>query len=137
MALITTKGIYGIIAMYELSKQSDKGSIQIKTISQKTSIPSSYLEQLLNTLKKAGFVESLRGAKGGYLLTQKAENIRIYDILVALEGKISFAEYSLDNKIFEIFSRDIDKKIEEILDTNLSELQKYEDILNNCFTYVI
>jgi Rrf2 family protein len=137
MALITTKGIYGIIAMYELSKQSDKGSIQIKTISQKTSIPSSYLEQLLNTLKKAGFVESLRGAKGGYLLTQKAENIRIYDILVALEGKISFAEYSLDNKIFEIFSRDIDKKIEGILDANLSELQKYEDILNNCFTYII
>ncbi len=137
MALLTTKGIYGLVAMYELSKQNGREPIQIKTISQKTSIPYNYLEQLLNTLKKAGFIESLRGAKGGYLLTKKIENIKVYDILVALEGKLSFAEYPLENKVIKMFFNDIDKRIEKILNVNLSEFQKYENILSDGFIYTI
>lgn len=137
MAFMTTRGVYGLIAIYELSKQNSNEPMQIKTISQKTSIPCNYLEQLLSILRKAGFVESLRGAKGGYLLSKKSEDINIYDILTALEGKLSFAEYSLDNKVFKMFFNDMDKKIEKFLNINLSELRKYEDILNDGFIYMI
>lgn len=137
MPLITTKGVYGLTAMYELSKESGRNPIQIKIIAQRASIPYSYLEQLLNTLKKAELVESIRGAKGGYFLAKKAENIKVFDILVALEGKLIFADYAVENKVFKMFFNDMDRKIKKLLNINLSEFQKYENILNDGFVYMI
>ena len=63
---VSTRARYGVNAVYELAKNFDKGTIAIKTISEKQDIPVQYLEQLIVKLRKAGIVESLRGAKGGY-----------------------------------------------------------------------
>ena len=57
MALISSKGSYGLRAIYEIYLQESKKPIQTKLISQKTGISQNYLEQLLSTLRKAGFVE--------------------------------------------------------------------------------
>ena len=62
--------------------------MQIKDISANASIPQNYLEQLLSKLRRAELVTSTRGARGGYLLAKSAEDIKIVDILVALEDDI-------------------------------------------------
>jgi Rrf2 family protein len=137
MSFITTKGVYGLNAMYELTQGDGVTPMQIKNIAQKAGIPFNYLEQLLNQLRRAGLINSVRGAKGGYLLARTPDRILIYDILVALEGELTFAEYTLDNKILEMFFKDMQNGIEEFLKVPLSEFQKYENILLDGLTYSI
>jgi Rrf2 family protein len=123
--------------MYELTQGDGVTPMQIKSIAQKAGIPFNYLEQLLNQLRRAGLINSVRGAKGGYLLARSPDRILIYDILVALEGELTFAEYTLDNKILEMFFKDMQNGIEEFLKVPLSEFQKYENILLDGLTYSI
>lgn len=137
MALISTKGIYGLCAMYELSNADFMVPMQIKSIAQKTHIPCGYLEQILNQLRKEGVVKSVRGAKGGYILNKSSEEILIYDVLVALEGEVIFATYNLENKVLDMFFNDINKKIKDILYLPLSEFKKYENILFGSLNYTI
>ncbi|MDR0407344.1 MAG: Rrf2 family transcriptional regulator [Campylobacteraceae bacterium] len=137
MSFITTKGVYGLNAMYELMQGDGVTPMQIKNIAQKAGIPFNYLEQLLNQLRRAGLINSVRGAKGGYLLARTPDRILIYDILVALEGELVFAEYTLDNKVLEMFFKDTQNGIEEFLKVPLSEFQKYESILLDGLTYSI
>ncbi|MDR1975654.1 MAG: Rrf2 family transcriptional regulator [Campylobacteraceae bacterium] len=137
MAFITTKGVYGLSAMYELTQGDGVTPMQIKNIAQKAGIPFNYLEQLLNQLRRAGLINSVRGAKGGYILARTPDRILIYDILVALEGELVFAEYTLENKILSMFFDDMQKGIEEFLKIPLSEFQKYANILLGGLTYSI
>lgn len=137
MPLITTKGIYGLSAIYELSKYDRSIAVQIKTIAQSTNISANYLEQLFSVLKKNGFIKSVRGAKGGYMLCKKPSEIKILDILRSLEGGLSFAEYDLENGVLKIFFQNMQQKMEDMLDIPLSEFKNYEATLNNSFIYNI
>jgi len=72
---LSTKGRYGLKAMFELSLTHSKGPVSIKTIAAKQNIPEQYLEQIFSKLKKANLIKSVRGAQGGYLLSRKASEI--------------------------------------------------------------
>jgi len=105
MSLLSTKGMYGLSAMYELSlKKTDKPT-QIKEISASAGIPQNYLEQLLVVLRKAGLVTSIRGAHGGYMLNYDPEDITVADVITTLEGPIA----PVDCVIEEDFCNYIDK----------------------------
>ena len=86
---LSTKGRYGLKAMFELSLNHSKGPVSIKNIAAKQNIPEQYLEQIFSKLKKANLIKSVRGAQGGYLLSRKASEITVYDILTVLEGPVS------------------------------------------------
>jgi len=60
--------------------------MQIRQIAAQQNIPDRYLEQLLATLRRAGFVKSQRGAKGGYLLARSPWQMTLYDIISCIEG---------------------------------------------------
>ncbi len=92
MPLISTKGVYGLTAMYELSKHQEDTPMQIKDISANANIPQNYLEQLLSKLRRAELVKSIRGARGGYILAKSAKEIKIVDILIALEDDIKILD---------------------------------------------
>ena len=66
-----------------------QGYVSIATLAQQQGISESYLEQLIASLKKAGLVESVRGAQGGYALSRKPEDIDVGEVLRALEGSTS------------------------------------------------
>ena len=83
---ISTRARYGINAIYELAKNYDGQTIAIKTISKRQDIPVQYLEQLIVKLRKAGIVDSVRGAKGGYRLAKKPTDITAWDVILCLEG---------------------------------------------------
>ena len=62
---LSTKGRYGLRAMIDLASHEEEGAVSIASISERQNISESYLEQLVRPLRKAGFIESVRGAGGG------------------------------------------------------------------------
>ncbi|MFA5553593.1 MAG: Rrf2 family transcriptional regulator [Phycisphaerae bacterium] len=89
---LSTRTRYGIRAMVELAGNFGQGPLQIKAIGSSQEISVKYLEQLMTILKSGGFIRSIRGARGGYILARPPEQIRLDEIFIALEGSISPAE---------------------------------------------
>ncbi len=137
MPLISTKGVYGLTAMYELSKHEEDTPMQIKEISSNASIPQNYLEQLLSKLRRAELVRSVRGAKGGYILAREPKDIKVLDILVALEGDIRVVDVKAENPILNIFFDESKEQMKKIFDLNLSNLDDYQDKYNEFLHYSI
>ncbi|MET3616679.1 Rrf2 family protein [Peptoniphilus olsenii] len=88
---LSTKGRYGLMAMYNLKENIGKGPIALKDIAKEEHLSESYLEQLFSLLKKNGLVKSVRGAGGGYILAREPKEIAIGEIINALEGDISLS----------------------------------------------
>lgn len=86
---LSTKGRYGLRAMLEIALNDSGTAISIKQISERQQISENYLEQIIATLKKYGFVKSTRGPKGGYFLTEKPQEISVGQILRCLEGNLN------------------------------------------------
>lgn len=124
MAIISTKGAYGLTAMIILAREEDQKLLQIKDIAAKGDIPQNYLEQILVILKKSGLVESIRGANGGYKLSKETKNITVYEILNALECCLAQTDKSKDN-LLQPFWEETQKKIEAVFLLSLSELDEF------------
>ena len=137
MPLVSTKGVYGLTAMYELSKHNDDSPMQIKDISANANIPQNYLEQLLSKLRRADLVKSVRGARGGYTLAKSADEIKIVDILIALEDDIKIVDAKTDNPILNIFFEESKNLTKKIFDITLSSLDEYQDRYNEFLHYSI
>lgn len=73
--------------------QSTPGPTSVRDIAERTAIPQPYLEQILLSLKGAGLVRSKRGVGGGYVLARPASEIRISEILSAVDGPISLGDF--------------------------------------------
>jgi Rrf2 family transcriptional regulator, cysteine metabolism repressor len=86
---VSTRGEYGVRAMVALASHYGSGPMSIATIARESSVPYAYLEQLIAPLRKAGLVESKRGAQGGYLLTRSPENVRIGEVYRVMEGPVA------------------------------------------------
>lgn len=89
---LSTKGRYGLRAMIEIASRQGEGPVTIHLIAEQQGLSERYLEQLLIPLKQAGLVKSVRGAQGGYVLGQNAEDITAGDIIRVLEGPIAPVE---------------------------------------------
>jgi Rrf2 family protein len=86
---LTTKGRYGLRAVVDLAVNTDDEAMALSQIAERQGISINYLEQLIAKLKKAGIVNGIRGAQGGYVLAMPADKISVGDILRALEGDLS------------------------------------------------
>lgn len=86
---VTTKGRYGVNAMVELAACYGHGPVALREIAQRQHIPETYLEQLMNQLRRADLVISIRGAQGGYELSRPPEDISVGAVLYVLEGTMS------------------------------------------------
>jgi Rrf2 family protein len=137
MSLISTKGMYGLSAMYELSLIKSEKPTQIKEISERAKIPQNYLEQILVVLRRAELVTSIRGAHGGYFLAKSADDILVKDIFIALEGNLSISSLEIDNQVLELFYKEQNEKLQSLFDISLSQLQDYQDKLTNQLNYSI
>lgn len=86
---LTTKGRYGLRAVIDLAMYSRENPVALSEVAERQNISISYLEQLVAKLKKAGIVQSTRGAQGGYTLAKQPEQISVGEVLRALEGSLS------------------------------------------------
>ena len=137
MPLISTKGVYGLTAMHELSKHEKESPMQIKEISSNANIPQNYLEQLLSKLRRAELVKSIRGAKGGYILARSPEEINIKDILVALEDDLKIVDTKSQNPILNLFFDDAKTDMNRFFDISLAKLDEYQEQYNEYLHYSI
>lgn len=83
---VTSRHTYGIMAALDLALNYGAGPVQARSIAQRQGIPGRFLEQVLQSMKKAGLVASQRGAQGGYLLARAPEDLSVADIVEALDG---------------------------------------------------
>ncbi|HHF98660.1 MAG TPA: Rrf2 family transcriptional regulator [Candidatus Aerophobetes bacterium] len=133
---LSTKGRYGARAMVDMALHEDQAPILLKDIAKRQGISEKYLEHIITSLKVAGLVKSIRGARGGYILARPASQIKLSHIIRALEGSAAPVECVDDPKLCSrvgiCVTRDvwmkIKEKIEEILESvslkDLAEQQK-------------
>jgi Rrf2 family transcriptional regulator, cysteine metabolism repressor len=86
---VSTKGDYGIRALIELALHYGEGTIQSAEIAARQHIPEPYLDQLLTTLRRAGFIRSVRGPQGGHELVREPSGVNMREVLEALEGSLN------------------------------------------------
>lgn len=86
---ISTRGRYALRLMVDIGLHDAEGPVPIKDIAKRQGISDKYLEQIVSTLNKAGFVRSLRGPQGGYRLTKKPETYTAGMILRLIEGNLA------------------------------------------------
>jgi Rrf2 family protein len=94
----SAKGEYGIMAVLDLALANGADPVQAKAIAERQGIPLRFLEQILSALRHAGLVESSRGAHGGYHLAKPAEDIRVGDVIQAVEGPIVMTSRALPRR---------------------------------------
>ena len=89
---ISTKGRYGLRALLDLAMYSSGGQVSLYSIAERQQISVNYLEQVFSLLRKAGFVKSIKGAQGGYILAGAPSEIVIGPVLRSLEGDLSVVD---------------------------------------------
>jgi Rrf2 family protein len=86
---ITAKADYAVRAAVELAAAAAGGPVKAEQIAEAQSIPLNFLENILSELRRAGIVESRRGAAGGYLLARAPEDVSLADVIRAVEGPLA------------------------------------------------
>jgi Rrf2 family transcriptional regulator, cysteine metabolism repressor len=87
--MFSTKAEYGVRVMVALARRDGEAPISLAEIADDDGLPLAYLEHLMARLRKAGLVDSRRGARGGYLLARPADEITMAEVVSALEGSIA------------------------------------------------
>ncbi len=95
---ISQKCQYAVRAVFELAKRQGTGTTKIGEIAEAQAIPVRFLENILNHLKGGGFVESVRGKDGGYLLARSAKELTVGEIVRFMEGPLSPVECTVAGK---------------------------------------
>lgn len=98
---LSTKTRYAMRAILELANYYGKGLLQTRVIAKNQDISTKYLEQIMSALKSTGLVRSQRGAKGGYILANPPEKIKLSDVFDVFEGPVVTVECVADDKYCE------------------------------------
>lgn len=138
MLRLSTKGQYGVRAMFEIARGYPENPVTIKEIYERQDVSVAYLEQILNKLRKAGLVRSVKGPGGGYLLAKEPGHITIAEILKELEGPVAITSCldpeegcsRVEGCVTHLLWRSLGAKIEAFLETiTLKDLLEKEPVL--------
>ena len=115
---ISVKGEYALHAVFDLSSQPPGQPVKIADIARRQNIPQKFLELILASLKQGGFVESRRGAEGGYLLARSASLITIGEVYRFFEGGQDGKSRSKrrSDSPFENLWRQVDDAVSSVVD---------------------
>jgi Rrf2 family protein len=120
---LSNKGRYGVRALFDIAFHNDGRPTQVRDISERAAIPARFLEQIFQDLKRAGLVGAKRGPRGGYHLAKPALEIRLGDVVRALEGPIAISGTSeppakhLEGKdVTDAVFRELSRRIEGCFD---------------------
>jgi Rrf2 family cysteine metabolism transcriptional repressor len=120
---ISVKGEYALQAIFDLALQSPGDPVKIADIARRQKIPQKFLELILASLKQGGFVESRRGAEGGYRLARPADQITVGSVLTFVESGKQRKRATSDG-FFDLWQR-VDGAVSKILDhTTFADLAR-------------
>ncbi|MBA7627934.1 HTH-type transcriptional regulator CymR [subsurface metagenome] len=137
---LSTKGRYGVRAMFDLTMHRSAGPISVKSISRRQGISINYLEQIFNQLGRAGLIQSIRGPGGGFILSRTPGETKILDIIKALKEPIAPVACvddkdpnqceRIDTCVTRLLWKRLGERIREVLEnTSLEDLLKETDQL--------
>lgn len=142
---ISTKGRYALRLMLDLALNESGKPVRIKEIARRQEISDKYLEQIISVLNKAGFVRSVRGPQGGYLLTRRPEEYTVGMILRLTEGSMAPVECvddgiggcsRMDSCATSIVWKKLNDAVSDVIDNiTLSDLADWQTARNE--NYVI
>ena len=122
---ISVKGEYALQAIFDLASRPGGEPVRIADIAQRQKIPQKFLELILAGLKQGGFVESRRGAEGGYLLARSPESITVGEVLRFVEGPQQSKGRSRkkgDSAFADMWQR-VDRAVSDVIDkTSFADL---------------
>jgi len=132
---LTTKGRYAVMAMADIAVNQKLKPVSLKDISLRQNISLSYLEQLFSKLKNRKLVKSVRGPLGGYILEKTPKDIKISNIIFAVDEEVKTLNCNRDSKkscqgksarcITHHLWLDLEQHINDFFDsTNLGDLTK-------------
>lgn len=123
---LSNKGRYAVRALFDIAFYNEGRPTQVKDIAERQGIPPRFLEQIFQDLKRSGIVGSKRGPQGGYSLGRRATEIRLGDVVRALEGPIALGERetgqrrvspaSEARRVTESVFRDLSQRVEACFD---------------------
>ncbi|HAU36127.1 MAG TPA: Rrf2 family transcriptional regulator [Phycisphaerales bacterium] len=130
---LSRKSEYACLALIDLAENYSQGLVKVADICRRQEIPKKFLEQILLLLKHAGYVQSTRGAEGGYRLAKPPEKISLADILRLMDGALapveSVSRYFYEHtpierqpKLIELFREIRDSIAERMEKTTLADL---------------
>jgi Rrf2 family protein len=111
--------------MLDLAAHHDQGPTPLREIAKRQDLSVKYLEQLIIPLKAAGYIRSVRGARGGYTLARKPDKINVGQIIKVLEGGLSLVDCVEDPKncpTRDIWLRMSERLMEELSSLTLSDV---------------
>ena len=124
---ISVKGEYALHAIFDLSTQPQGHPVKIADIARRQKIPQKFLELILASLKQGGFVESRRGAEGGYLLSRHPDTIKVGEVLQFIEGaraEKSRVRRQAESPFADMWRR-VNQAVSDVLDqTSFADLQR-------------
>jgi Rrf2 family transcriptional regulator, cysteine metabolism repressor len=123
---ISVKGEYALLALFDLALQRQDQPTKIGDIAKRQNIPQKFLELILAGLKQGGFVESRRGAEGGYLLARSSEAITVGQVLEFMEAKSKSgaAKRRAEDPFADMWER-VDHSVSDVVDrTSFAELAR-------------
>lgn len=130
---LSTRTRYGVRAMFELAQNYGKDPVHVKVIAEHQDVSIKYLEQLIATLKSAGFVRAVRGAKGGYILAKPPSQIKVSDCFNCLEGPVITVECVQDSgfctRAVDCPTREVWCEVQEAV-MNVLESMTLQDLIN-------
>jgi Rrf2 family transcriptional regulator, cysteine metabolism repressor len=124
---ISVKGEYALLALFDLTSRRPGQPVRIADIASRQKIPQKFLELILAGLKQGGFVESRRGAEGGYLLARPPEQITAGEVLRYIEGaqERKTRRRKAGDSPFGVMWERVDRAVSDVVDrTTFADLHR-------------
>lgn len=120
---VTTKGRYGLRSIVDLAMHSKEGPVALSSIASRQGVSVNYLEQAFALLRKAGVIESIKGAQGGYKLARNPEAITVLEVLEILEGKLSILPVDGEETLLSQYVREmVWDKVDDAMHTFMNQI---------------
>jgi len=132
---LTTKGRYAVMAMADLASYSNDKPISLTEISLRQNISQSYLEQLFMKLKTKNLVKSIRGSNGGYILDKPASEIKLSNIIFAVDETVKTlnckkeSKKGCNHKTMKCITHNLWDDLEQHINSFFEKI-KLEDLVN-------
>ncbi len=133
---LTSKGRYAVMALADLAKFDNRNPVSLRDISLRQGISLVFLEQIFSKLKKNNIVKSIRGPRGGYILNKPPHEIKINNILNAVDEKVKTVQCKKESKkgcngkIYKCITHNLWDELEVHIN-NFFEQKSLKDISNN------
>lgn len=116
--------------LVDLASTDGSSPISLKSIAERQGLSEHYLEQLIAPLRNAGYVKSIRGAYGGYVLAKPKNEITVKEIILTLEGPLSIVDDEVNDGLGELWNRlrtSISSVLESVTLADLVDMRRKDD----------